>query len=96
MRRLEDLVPYIIATLGITSDLMTTQLGLAKGLREAHASYHPIYAFAIFWSTLTIATIAFPKRAPWRITTYAIAYISFLGAFNNILVILGVFGGLAH
>jgi hypothetical protein len=96
MGRLEKLAPYIIATLGVTSDLMSTQLGLAQGLREAHISYHPLYALVIFWSVLTIATLALPKRTLWRIPVYAIAYISFLGAFNNILVILGIFGGLVH
>jgi len=93
---LENLAPHIIATLGVFSDLMTTQLGLAKGLREAHAFYHPIYALTIFWLVLTVGTLTIPRRTLWRIPIYAIAYSSFLGAFNNILVILGIFGGLVH
>ena len=94
--RFESLAPYVISTLGVVSDLMTTQLGLANGLREAHILYHPVYAVAIFWSVIAIATLGLPKRALWRIPVYIIAYIPFLGAFNNILVILGIFGGLVH
>jgi len=96
MRLLENLAPHIIATLGVLSDFMTTQLGLMKGLREAHALYHPVYALTVFWGILTIATLALPRRALLRLSVFAIAYSSFLGAFNNILVILGIFGGLVH
>jgi len=92
--RPENLAPYIIATLGVSADYMTTQLGLAKGLREAHVLYNPICALTIFWAALTVATLALPKRAIWRLTVSVLAYVSFTGAFNNILVILGIFRGL--
>ena len=90
MERSEKLAPFIISGLGIVSDFMTTQLWLMKGLREAHLFYSPIYAFTIFWLLLTVATFALPKRPVWRLTVVGLASISFLGAFNNIFLILGI------
>jgi hypothetical protein len=35
-----------------------------------------------------------PRKKPWSLGVYGLAIVSYLGAVNNLLVILGVFTGL--
>jgi len=88
------LMPFLISLSGILLDYWTTTIGLNMGFVETHPEYHPLKALAIFWSAITILTATLPKTKIWRLSVNFLATLPYLGAINNILVILGVFPGL--
>ncbi|MCJ7631116.1 hypothetical protein MUP77_01750 [Candidatus Bathyarchaeota archaeon] len=92
MLGLEKIFPYTIATLGVVSDFASTQLGLIRGFREANVLYGPIPALVVFWTILTVATLALPRGTLRRTCVFAIVCLSFVGLFNNIFVMAGIFG----
>lgn len=85
MQLLQLLPPYLITTFGIIADSVTTRLGLTTGLIESHPLYNPIYAFAIFFTIVTVATLSFSKEKQWLI--YTIAAAPYIAALNNILLV---------
>ncbi|MCJ7633679.1 hypothetical protein MUP77_14975 [Candidatus Bathyarchaeota archaeon] len=89
---LEKIFPYTIATLGVATDFASTQLGLIRGFREANLLYGPIPSLVVFWTILTIATLALPRGTLRRTCVFAIVCLSFVGLFNNIFVMAGIFG----
>jgi hypothetical protein len=91
---MKRIMPFIISFIGVISDLFTTNIGLKIGLSEAHPLYNPIFAIVIFWSCLAILNFLISDRRALTFSTYAVAFYSFLGMINNILVISGVFPGL--
>jgi len=88
--------PFIVALGGVLSDYATTTyaLNFCTGLYETHPQYSPIWALIIFWGAIALLTLTLPRRGPWRISIDALALVSYTGAINNILVILGLFSGI--
>ena len=87
-------VPFIISFVGVAVDYLTTVVGLKLGFYETHLNYHPVLALVIFWGALTVLTVSLPRTKVWEIIKNILASASFLGAANNMLVILGIFSGL--
>jgi len=85
---------YALSLVGVVADYLTTQVGLARGFVETHPLYSPIIALAIFWAACTVLALALPRGRWWDRAILLISGWSLLGAANNVLVILGVFGGL--
>jgi hypothetical protein len=81
-----------IALLGVGLDWVTTQAGLGMGYDETHLTYHPFLALMIFVSSVSLL-MALPRGRKWDAAICFLASWSFLGTLNNILVIMGVFGG---
>jgi hypothetical protein len=52
-----------------------------------------VTALAIFWSAIVFLYLTLPRGKKWDAAIWVLASWSFLGAVNNTLVILGVFGG---
>jgi hypothetical protein len=90
MRQVTPLAPFIISTIGAASDYATTRIGLMHGLTETHPLYNPVYALIVFWSLLAVAKLYLPKETLWQRTILGIACFSFLGAFNNALLLGGL------
>lgn len=90
----ERITPFLVSLVGVLSDYVTTRIGLSLGFYETHPQYHPILALLVFWGTLTMLMLTLPKKRPWNLSLHGLALWSFLGAVNNILVILGIFPGL--
>ncbi len=88
------MVPFIVSLGGIFSDYLTTRMGLVLGYYETHALYSPLSALLIFWGTTSLLAVILPKRDLWDVGITSLAFASYLGAVNNILVILGIFSGL--
>jgi hypothetical protein len=82
----------MIATLGVVTDFVSTQLGLIRGFQEGNVLYGPIPSLFIFWTILTVASLALPKGILRRTFVLAIVSLSFVGVFNNIFVMAGIFG----
>ena len=91
---MKRILPFIISFIGVISDLFTTNVGLKIGLHEAHHLYNPVFAIAIFWGCIAILNLLLSDRRALTFSTYAVAFYSFLGMINNILVISGIFPGL--
>ena len=83
-----------IALLGVVSDWITTQVGLGMGYYETHLMYNPVLALAIIWTTIIFLLMVLPRGGRWDYAIYFLASWSFIGAVNNILVIMGIFSGL--
>ena len=94
MRVAAILIPFLVSLSGILLDYWTTCVGLSMGFIETHPEYHPLKALAIFWGAIAVLTATLPKTRKWMISINALGSLSYLGAINNILVILGVFSGL--
>ena len=82
-----------IALLGVVSDWITTQVGLGMGYYETHLMYNPVLALALIWTTIIFLLMVLPRGGRWDYAIYFLASWSFIGAVNNILVIMGVFSG---
>ena len=91
---MNKLIPFILSLGGVLFDYATTTLGLTLGFREVHPSYHPLKALAVFWGVVAVLTMVLPKEKSGAILANGIAFSSYLGAVNNMLVILGIFAGL--
>jgi len=85
---------FLISFIGIAADYASTRVGLSRGFYETHVQYHPLLALAIFWTAVAVLVTSLPRGRWWERGIRFIAAWSFLGAVNNTLVILGVFGGL--
>ena len=94
MLRAFDILPFIVSFGGIVLDYMSTTIGLGMGFYETHPTYSPFNALIIFWSAITFLVFVLPKEKTWRASINLVAVMSYLGAFNNTLVIMGVFPGL--
>jgi hypothetical protein len=84
---------FPLALLGVVCDWITTQIGLGMGFYETHLAYNPVTSLAIFWGAIVVLYLALPRGKKWDAAILVMASCSFLGAVNNTLVILGVFGG---
>lgn len=91
---LSIVLPFLISLIGVSADYITTLVGLSLGFYETHTNYHPILALTIFWGSSALLTLALPKSEVWNKSKIILASISYLGAANNVLVILGIFPGL--
>ena len=91
---LKRVVPFILSLAGVLSDYATTRIGLSLGFYETHPQYHPVLALVIFWGAIALLSATLPKKGFWRLSVSGLASTSYLGAINNILVILGLFSGL--
>ena len=89
--------PFLISLCGILSDYTTTfyALNFHTGFYETHPQYSPIWAILIFWGAITILTLMLPKKRPWNLCIIGLASTSFIGAINNLLVLFGLFPGIA-
>jgi hypothetical protein len=87
-------MPFILSSLGVIGDFVTTNLGLARGFVETHLTYSPIYAIIIFWISILILQFTLPRGKIWYLSIIIISLFSFLGLINNSFVLLGVFPGL--
>ena len=85
---------FLISLIGVAADYVSTLLGLDRGFYETHPQYHPLLALAIFWTAMAVLALSLPRGRWWEGGIRFIAAWSFLGAVNNTLVILGLFGGL--
>jgi len=90
------MLPFLLALGGVVSDFATTKIALnyCTGLRETHIQYSPVLALFIFWTAITVLTLALPRKKPWSLGISGLALMSYIGAINNTLVILGLFSGL--
>ena len=91
---MKRIIPFLVSLCGVVSDYITTRIGLSLGFYETHPQYHPVLALLIFWGAITLLTATMPKKKIWMSAVYGLAVVSFLGAINNTLVILGIFSGL--
>jgi len=87
--------PFLISLGGVLSDYATTTyaLNFCRGLYETHPQYSPLWALLIFWGAIAILTLTLPRKKPWSLSINSLAFFSYTGALNNILVILGLFPG---
>jgi len=85
---------FLIIVIGVVTDYVSTCIGLGSGFMETHPHYHPIIALAIFWDAMTVLFFALPRGKWWDGAIHFIAAWSLLGAFNNMMVLAGVFPGL--
>lgn len=92
----EWITPFVVALGGILSDYATTTyaLNFCAGLYETHPQYSPLWALIIFWGAIAVLTLTLPRRRPWNISINGLSLVSYTGAINNILVILGLFPGI--
>jgi len=88
------MLPFLLALGGVISDYITTTIGLSMGFYETHLAYNPLWALLIFWGAIALLVLALPRKKPWTLGINGLALISYLGAVNNTLVILGLFPGL--
>ena len=89
-------LPFLLALIGVLSDYITTTIGLSTGFYETHLQYHPIWGFLYFMGTITILTLALPRKKPWTLGINGLALASYIGTVNNTLVIWGIFPGLQN
>ena len=89
-----SLTPFLIALGGVSTDFLTTQIGLNIGLREANPNYHPMYAFVIFFTILYLLTKLLPRQKLWKRLTMGVALLSYFGTVHNIFVLLGISPGI--
>jgi hypothetical protein len=85
-------LPYLISMLGVLLDYLTTAMGLGLGLYESHPSFNPLLAVAAFWGIQALVNLMLPKGRVRTFSTRMFVIVSFLGALNNTLVIMGVIG----
>jgi hypothetical protein len=85
--------PFLLALGGITSDFLTTRVGLSLGFREAHSNYQPIYSCVIFFTLLYLLTKLLPQQKSWKRCIVGVALLSYFGTVHNILVLAGIFPG---
>ena len=88
------ILPFLLAFGGVTSDYLTTTIGLSMGLFETNPQYHPVWALLVFWGAITILTLTLPRKRSWIVAANGLALSSYIGLANNTLVILGLFSGL--
>jgi hypothetical protein len=90
------MLPFLLALGGVISDFTTTTIALnfCTGLHETHVQYNPVWALLIFWMAIAALTLTLPRKKPWSIGINGLALVSYIGAINNILVMLGLFSGL--
>ena len=89
-----SLTPFFLALGGVSTDFLTTQIGLTMGLREANPNYHPMYACVIFFTILYLLTKLLPPQKLWKRLTMGVALVSYFGTIHNILILLGIFSGI--
>jgi hypothetical protein len=82
--------PFLLASLGVTLDYVTTQMGLQLGFYEAHPRYSLVGAFLFYELAVAILHFAMPEKIR-LLGTYGLASTSYFAAIHNILVILGLF-----
>jgi hypothetical protein len=87
-------IPLGVASSGIILDYVTTSVGLQCGLSEANPAYHPLWAVIVFFSLITLLTVLFRRQRHLKWSIIGFASLSYLGAINNALVLLGLFPGL--
>jgi len=90
---LKDAGPYLLSLSGVFSDYATTSKGLSLGLSESNPCYHPILALTVFWGLITLLAWLTPKKGSWSLGRYALAVLSFIGAINNVALILPLLSG---
>ena len=90
------IAPFLISLCGILLDYTTTfyALNFHTCFYETHPQYNPVWALLIFWSAITLLTLTLPKKKPWNLCIIGLASASFIGAINNLLVLLGLFHGI--
>lgn len=86
-------IPYLLAFLGVVFDWLTTQVGLSRGFYETHSVYTPANALLIFMAALFFLEFILGDFQYKRQYQIFIACMSFLGAINNTLVLLGLTHG---
>ena len=87
-------IPFLLSSIGVLFDYITTRIGLNLGLYETHSYYHPLLALLVFWGAVAVLVTTLPDKKPWTLGINGLAVMSFLGGINNTLVIFGVFHGL--
>lgn len=87
--------PLFLAFGGVLSDYVTTTLGLTMGFCESCQQYHPLWALTFFGGSVAVLAVTLPGKRPWNLFPIGLASASYLGAANNILVILGLSAGIA-
>jgi hypothetical protein len=91
---LKRAIPFVLSLIGVSSDYVTTKLGLSLGFYETHPHYNPLLALLIFWGAIALLSTLLPREKLWDMSINGLASASYLGTANNVLVILGVFSGL--
>ena len=92
----ERLSAFLVSLVGVAVDYFSTRVGLSLGFYETHPQYHPLLALAIFWTAVAVLVLSLPRGRWWEESIRFIAAWSLLGAVNNTMVILGLFGGLVN
>jgi len=89
------MLPFLLSLCGVIADYATTTIGLNffTGFLETNVSYSPIEALLYFWGAIAVLTVALPRKRPWSWGTAGLALASYIGAVNNVLVIIGLFPG---
>ena len=93
---MKKIIPYLVASIGIITDIITAKiaerftygLGNFPSYIESHSQYSPVFALILFFSAITILKWTMPKGKLWDMGILAFSLLSFLGAVNNILVII--------
>ena len=85
--------PFLQVLGGVLSDYVTTTMGLSMGFCETNLEYNPVVSLLVFFAATAILTLAVPRKRPWNLSFYAIGAASYLGAINNVLVMLGLLSG---
>ena len=86
-------LPFLKVFGGVISDYVTTALGLGLGFCEMNPKYDPVFSLLVFCVFTAILTLTVPREKYWDLSLKGIVLVSYLGAINNALVILGLLSG---
>jgi len=91
------MIPFLLVLGGVLSDHATTTIGLRMNLslREINPQYDPLWAVLVFWGAISLLMLTLPKERLRSLAANGMALVSYVGAANNTLVILGLLPGLA-
>ena len=78
--------PFIIMVAGVTSDYVSSLIGISVGYVETHPNYSPLNALIIFTLALAILMLFFWRNRTTRIFVWACSIIPFIGIIHNLLV----------
>lgn len=79
--------PYIICTVGIIGDYITSVIGLSVGCYERHPNYSPVNAIIFWMLVLSFLRLVFRKSRHREKIMSAFSICSLAGLINNLLVL---------
>jgi len=75
---------------GITSDYISSLIGISMDYVEMHPNYSPLNALIVFTLALAVLMLFFWRNRTMRIFVWACSLIPFIGIIHNLLVFAGI------